>query len=101
MKIFLTETWRIEKVRRNYVLKHAKLTTGTGKNKGLLRMITVDEGGYTSVEKALEAFKRKIVEDETSDFEGNIDEYISRIRNILNAADEKMKGMVKAWEQDT
>ena len=99
MKIFLTETWRIEKVRRNYILKHAKLTTGTGKNKGILRMITVDEGAYTNVEDALEAFEKKIVEDETADFEGNIDDYIARIRNILNTADEKMKGMVKTWER--
>jgi len=100
MKIVLTSTWSIEGIPLNYVLKHKKLSSGTGKNQGETRMIDVDEGYYNTEIAALKGFARKYVKEQTEDFNGNLDEYCNRIQNIMDSAVEKMLKGVKSWEKD-
>ena len=97
MKIFLTKTWSIESARSGYVLKHSKLTNGTGRYIGPTRMTTTNEGYYSTIEEALEKFWEKLPKEEAKDFEGDINEYITVLKNIVNAALKETKGMVKLW----
>ena len=84
MEINITETWRIVKVRRNYVLKQTRLTNGTGRNIGKIRMIEVDRGSYLTVKKALESFVDQVGDDLTEDYKGDIKGYIARLENIYD-----------------
>lgn len=103
MKIILTDTWSIEGIPLNYVLKHKKLSSGTGKNQGETRMVEVDEGYHTTVTGALKSFEAKYIKEQTEDFEGSVDDYIKRIENIVNNFFTRLEARVKAWEsgQDT
>ena len=100
MKIYLTKTWSIERTRSAYVLKHVKLTNGTGKNIGPMRMIEARVGTYGDLDTALNKFWEKYLLEGTNDFEGSLEEYITIIRNLINSAIKETRGMVKAWEQD-
>ena len=101
MKIILTDTWSIEGIPLNYVLKHKKISSGRGKNIGETRMVVVDEGYHTTISGALESFKKKYIKEQTEDFEGHIEDYIKRIENIVNNFFSRLEARVKAWEQDT
>ena len=63
-------------------------------------MTEANEGYYTDVESALKGFQEKNLEYETKDFEGSLDEYISRITNINSTAIEKMIARVKEWDKE-
>lgn len=99
MKIILTDTWSIEGIPLNYVLKHKKISSGTGKNIGETRMVEVDEGYHTTVTGALKSFKGKYIKEQTEDFEGSVEDYIKRIENIENNFFSKLEARVKAWEK--
>ena len=99
MKIILNETWSIEGIPLNYVLKHKKISSGTGKNIGETRMVECDEGYYCTEIAALKGFSRKYLKEQTEDFNGNLDEYCNRVQNILDSAVEKMLKGVKTWEK--
>lgn len=99
MKIILDENWYITGIPLNYVLMHQRVSYGKGKNAGNARLVEVEEGYYTSIEAALEGFNRKAIKERTEDFEGTIEEYIARIKNINDSAVDRMLKGVKSWEK--
>lgn len=99
MKIILDENWYITGIPLNYVLKHMKVSNGKGVNAGKTRLVESEEGYYTSIEAALQGFQRKAIKERTEDFEGTLDEYIARIKNINDSAVDKMLKGVKTWEK--
>lgn len=99
MKIILDENWYITGIPYNYVLMHQTVSYGKGKNKGAARLVNKEEGYYSSVEGALEGFRKKMVKERTEDFVGSVPEYIARIKNINDSAVDKMLKGVKTWEK--
>lgn len=103
MKIILDESWSIEGIPYNYVLKQKRISNGTGKNKGTTRIVDDEIGYYCSVQDALKGYVKRMGKSRTEDFEGSIEDYCKRIDNIMDTAVEKMIARVKEWEsgQDT
>lgn len=82
MEIFLTETWKIVKVRKYYVLKQTKLSCGTGKNIGKVRMIEVDHGSSLTIPQAINNFIQLAGDELTEDYKGDLKGFVVRLENI-------------------
>lgn len=95
MKIKLSNEYYIETVPLNYVLHRAYISYGEGKNADSKpRMVDKVCGYYISVEAALGGYVRQLAFDKTEDFEGNLEEYIARIKQILDSATKEFERLV-------
>lgn len=95
MELKITDNYKIVHEQLCYTVKSTKMTYGRGKNKSSAPRITIhDEGYFSTIQGAIEKVAKLLIEDGTEDFEGNLDEYVARITNILdNAVERMMKGV--------
>lgn len=91
MELKITDNYKIVQEGICYTVKSSKMTYGTGRNKSKEpRVTTRDEGYYMTIQDAIEGVCKHLIKDGTEDFEGELNEYIARITNILDNAVEKM-----------
>lgn len=95
MKIILNDNYYIKDEQIGYSLNKTYVSYGKGKNKDdSPRLIDKTVGFYMKVEDCAERFAYELAHDQT-DFEGNLDELISRLKNVFDSAISKIKKAVK------
>lgn len=95
MKIWLDKDWYIDQVPNNYTVVHRKMSFGNAKNKTSEPKLVDEIVGYTSDRKVTNAFDLYIharIKEDSENFEGNLDEYLVKMQDIINNA---LKGMEK------
>lgn len=97
MKIILNNEYRIEDIPLGFVLKRTTITYGNADNKTTEpKMVTKDVAYYTQVSAAVEKFIRLMVDDETSDYEGDLEGYVKRVENIIADCQKQKINVVEA-----
>lgn len=97
MKIILNNEYSIEQDTYCYILKKTTITYGNADNKSDKPRISTKTICYPhTLEDAIEKFIKLTIDDKTKDFEGDLKEYVKRIKEICDyAVNEVAKGVKK------